>query len=215
MKEKKVQKRVLCLLSVLLVGVLLLSSMGCIEEKEKISKKKMKIPPGWKVYENKEWGYRIKYPIDWVVPELSGVDESYFIVRPSFYDGGEKDLKIEDMPYEYITYQVNAIFSNQSLNEIVKNYLNRERPMQLNFRCEELTNVTIDSLPAKKVTVTYELKMRDGKLIYCKQFFIFVKKGNRIYQLTCQSASNADEPYEKYEEYLDTVDQMTKSFQFV
>jgi len=60
------QKRVLCLLSILLVGALLLSSIGCIKEqkngKEKISQEKMKILPGWKVYENKEWGIRVAYP---------------------------------------------------------------------------------------------------------------------------------------------------------
>jgi hypothetical protein len=61
------KKRMLCLLSVLLVGVLILSSCGCIKEtkeepKKAFGGKEMEIPSGWKVYENKEWGIRVAYP---------------------------------------------------------------------------------------------------------------------------------------------------------
>jgi hypothetical protein len=69
----KMKKRVLCLLSVMLIGTLMLSSCGCIKEKEEegqaeISEGKLKkLPAGWKWYENKEWGLRIGYPRDWEV----------------------------------------------------------------------------------------------------------------------------------------------------
>ena len=60
-------KRVFCLVSVFLIGALFLSSCGCIKETKEEPKKvfggeKMKIPPGRKVYENKEWGIRVAYP---------------------------------------------------------------------------------------------------------------------------------------------------------
>ena len=51
----------------LLIGALFLSSCGCIKEtkeepKEVFGGEEMKIPPGWEVYENKEWGIRVAYP---------------------------------------------------------------------------------------------------------------------------------------------------------
>jgi hypothetical protein len=79
------KKSLLCLISTLIiVGVLSLSSCGCIKEtkeepkeviketkeepKEVFGDEKMKtLPHGWKWYENKEWGLRIGYPRNWRV----------------------------------------------------------------------------------------------------------------------------------------------------
>jgi hypothetical protein len=72
-------KSLLCLISTLIiVGVLFLSSCGCIKEtkeepKKAFGGKEMEIPLGWKVYENKELGIRVAYPpkVDEVVRSKS------------------------------------------------------------------------------------------------------------------------------------------------
>jgi hypothetical protein len=56
---------------VLLIGVLLLSSIGCIKEtkkekKEESSPEKVKIPVSqWKWFENEKAGYKLKCPASW------------------------------------------------------------------------------------------------------------------------------------------------------
>jgi uncharacterized membrane protein affecting hemolysin expression len=67
MKGEKMTKRVLCLLSVLLIGVLLFSSMAVVVDSKRTR---------WKWYENKEWKIKFKYPSKWEFEEgpVGGVD---------------------------------------------------------------------------------------------------------------------------------------------
>jgi hypothetical protein len=223
------EKRMLCLLSILVIGALMLSSCGCIKETKEEPKKvfggeKIKIPSDWKVYENEELGFKIKYPKDLIVPELIGFEESYFIVEfPIAKEEKEavpinekfKIVPISEKICWRVFYSVSCFFSNYSIDELVKNYLDSAKPHP-SFRCEEFTNTTIDGFRAIKITVTYETESKKGEIGYCKEFFVCTKKGNRVYQLNYNSLSpDADNPYERYEKYLDIANQMTKSFQFV
>jgi hypothetical protein len=75
------QKRVICLLSIFLIGALFLGSIGCIKEPKK---EKMKtLPAGWKWYENETLGIRMGYPEKWEVEPYSHnsnviIDFKYF-----------------------------------------------------------------------------------------------------------------------------------------
>jgi hypothetical protein len=74
--------------TLIIVGVLFLSSCGCIKEtkeepKEVFGDEKMKtLPAGWKWYVNETFGVRIGYPGDWKVKE----DRDWGIDHISFKD---------------------------------------------------------------------------------------------------------------------------------
>lgn len=66
---RTMRKKVISLVSVMLVGALMLSFCGCLEETKK-GEKKMKaftLPQGWTWYENEAFGIRLAYPEKWKV----------------------------------------------------------------------------------------------------------------------------------------------------
>jgi hypothetical protein len=80
------KKKLVCLLGMLLIGALFLSSCGCIKEtkeepKEVFGDEKMKtLPADWKWYVNETLGMRIGYPGDWKVKEErdGSIDDIFF-----------------------------------------------------------------------------------------------------------------------------------------
>jgi len=63
------KKRLLCPIGIMLIGVLLLSSIGCVEE---IGEKMKTLPAGWKWYVNEEWGLRVGHPPEFHPGEIVG-----------------------------------------------------------------------------------------------------------------------------------------------
>jgi hypothetical protein len=228
MKGEKMTKRVLCLLSVLLIGALIMSSCGCVKEskKEKISKKQETFPKeskvtisDWETYENPKWGYKLNYPSDWaVVINTEMFDDSWFEV--SWFDITSPE-KLKTPQRVELTYEVGAFFLNQSIEKRLNDYLEVIKSRTYNFRCEEYTNTTIDNLPAIKVVFTYRIPC--GETITSNEkgyekhlLYTVIGKEGKIYQLHYMSFSfGVDDPYEVYEKYLDVANQMTKSFRFI
>ena len=90
------RKKVLSLISVVLVSALILSPCGCLKES------KMKgTEPNWIWYENEEWGWKIKYPAGW---EVRPVTTEKTIVRFS-----PPNLKEE--PHVPIPLAVDVLFT--------------------------------------------------------------------------------------------------------
>jgi hypothetical protein len=62
------------LIALLLIFGLFASLVGCIGGKpsgeEEQAKSLESLSKEWKWYENKEWGYKIKYPSDWGIYEI-------------------------------------------------------------------------------------------------------------------------------------------------
>lgn len=206
-------KSLLCLISGILVAALL---AGCTAPQEKSEQE-------WEWYENKEWGYKIKYPADWRVSTSDNEekDRDIFVVFP----GGSEPLR-KDKPNPQLQFIVFTTFSNQSTYEMAKGYLENEKHNPIlyhNFECKEFTNITLDGAPATKITVTFNspyLLSVGGKdsegILWIKQFQVYAKKGRMCYELLYTNDSpDADNPYGLYEEYLGIANQMTSSFRLI
>ena len=129
----------------MLVGALLLSSIGCLKEskKEEISPEKVKVPSlEWKWYENKEFGFRIKHPTDWKIIEkkkdvqfMEG--ENFFIVLI--------EKKGKDFDFEKFIKDHSSYWEDSEEFTIVK--------------CK---NVTVGGKPGRQFVIKYEWKLGEN-----------------------------------------------------
>jgi hypothetical protein len=195
----------------LLIGVALFSSIGCMEESKKEEKEEtpfgeMEIPSNWKWYESKEGGFKIRYPENWREWEQLNLSRKglLFFIFPS------ADLD---------PFAIFVDFENAKSNyEVAQSFIKGDQKLYSNFQCEEFTNFTLDNVPAIKMISAFEYKhpMNESKKIYCRRLCIFAKKGQKQYVLQYNWApDNINETSEGFEYYLKQVNQMVSSFRFL
>ncbi|HIH96322.1 MAG TPA: hypothetical protein HA348_02325, partial [Thermoplasmata archaeon] len=209
-ERRKCKKRVICLVSILLIGALFLGSCGCIKESKKEEKEetplgKMEIPSNWKWYESEEGGFKIRYPENWREWEqitLSG-KELLFIIFPPDLD-----------PFTICVHSEKS----KSNYEAAQNFIKNGPKLYSNFQCEEFTNFTLDNVPAIKMISAFEYKhpMNESKEMHCRRLCILAQKGQKQYTLQYNWApDNINETSEGFEYYLKQVNQMVSSFRFL
>jgi hypothetical protein len=201
------QKRLLCLLSVLLVGCLL---VGCVapqkeakgktEEKEKIGYPVRE----WEWYENKEWGFKIKYPVD---ANISEMEEGDFLILFSL--GSHKELWHNNEGFRCIIHIYPKRYKtvNESARIFVEEGLLTRNKRDENFTLEEIkvSNLTIDKMDARRVAIIskkYDLRSRE--VMY------FIIKDDKEYGIDFLIA-----PPEKYDKFSEVSDKMIGSFKFI
>jgi hypothetical protein len=150
----------------LLIGALLFSSMGCLEE---ILTEKMKVPDsGWKTYENKDWGYKIKYPADWkssVIREDKKEGFSCIYFRP-FVEKGEEEyiVPIKGSNDNFAVMVMEGLCEDISLEEEVIDVIIGS--LEVGYGKLEILkykNITLNRKPAIKVV--FKVKERQGLVI--------------------------------------------------
>jgi hypothetical protein len=182
---------------VALLLILLLSTalvFGCIERESK-----------WKTYENKEWGYKIKYPEECKIEEYEISKLSYQVDFKNL--AGEKNafLNIRSSIYEPFLFPLNEVGDMYiaSIKEIAQEE-------NLVIKINEKKNITIDGEKAIRVTLsvesTHEIPGKVKKLVI---FTIIARKGNKQYYL------GFTVPTEKYNNLIGVGNSMVKSFEFI
>jgi hypothetical protein len=168
-RGEKMKKRMLCLLSVLLVGVLILSSCGCIKEtkeepKEVFGDEKMKtLPAGWKWYVNETLGMRIGYPGDWKVKEdqYESIDKVLFEKAFSENEAWGDMLSIDS-------------------EEIEEDYDLTKHTADTSYSKEYQEKFIIGGKPGIKVT----LEMRVGEKKPCLNTWIYAIHKGRVFEFS-------------------------------
>jgi hypothetical protein len=203
MKGKKMQKRLLCLVSSFLLIVFLL---GCVAPQEEAKEKaKEELEAGWKWYENKEWEFKIKYPERCEIEEYKISKLTY---RVEFKDlAGEKNtiFMVQGSIHEPWLF---------SLNETADMYIDTMKEIaqerNLIVKINEKKNIMIDGEKAIRVTLSVESTHKiPGKVKKLEIFTITTRKGNKQYYL------GLTVPTEKYETLIGVGNSMVRSFKFL
>jgi hypothetical protein len=132
------RKRGLYIVSILLVGALMLSFIGCIKESKEEKEKMKTLPAGWKWYENETFGIRMGYPENWEVEPYS--------YNPNIIE------------FKYFTSicpteKLNIVFSLEC-KEVKKDFdLNAYLNKQLWWPPDEVKAVKINGIPGKQFKV--------------------------------------------------------------
>jgi hypothetical protein len=131
-------KKEMQLLGFIIIPLLLVSLfIGCISEK-KAEKEQAEylesLPEDWKVYENKEIGFRLAYPPDWETNTEPHFVEDGFVM--SFRKNGH-------------TFGIILDFFNESRKK------DFERGIEILLdACDEVRNITLGGVPAKEGVIT-------------------------------------------------------------
>jgi hypothetical protein len=202
-------KRLLCLLSVLLVGGLL---VGCVapqketkgktEEKEKIGYPVRE----WKWYESKEWGFKIKYPAgaDWEAEEFEDETGTGFLVSKWI----EKEKTFIFFGVAFVRESDPHLSTYEELMAHPDYELGSESP---DIKCLEVSNITLGGFPATKAVFCHS-----HVLGYSKTILILTKKEGNCYEIEYGSTSKEIKKTEKYfREYLPIANEMINSFRFL
>jgi hypothetical protein len=179
---QRMRKKVLSLMSVVLVGALMLNSCGCLKEKEEggqaeISEGKLKkLPEGWTRYENETLGIRMGHPADWKVKEERDRNIDHIIF---------KDEKRGDM----LSVSSHEVKEDYDLTEHTRG----EKEDQKEF--------IIGGKPGIKVT----LEIRIGELKPCVNTYIYVIHKGRVFDFNFVEVEELKEHTEACYKVLDTV----------
>ena len=162
-------KRVFCLLSVLLTGVLLLNSIGCLEKpkREEISSEKIETSDlEWKIYKDEELGFKLKYPADCEIDEWRSYNNMSFSIVFKSLPGEEYSMFAVRRGIN-----LNTLTLEQLKKEYVEQFSQYAKEIACNLKVIEEETIAIDNEKAEKVTwilecgsITYEAK---GFSIYC------------------------------------------------
>jgi hypothetical protein len=147
-----------------------------------LSKPKIK----WKTYENKEWGFKFKYPANWEVGEI----DTPIMPKGVFYFGIRTDILFTSGFINVDEYPV------CSCEEDYKRYLSLH-----SYKVEEWKNITLGGEPAIKVVYP---RIETQKVIE-----ICTLHKNKKYVIHFVS-DNLD----KLDELVSQINQIVKSFEF-
>jgi hypothetical protein len=153
----------------------------------------------WKTYENKEWGFRIKYPQDWELYESRGW-RSFYVQNCPIGEYLERGL---------ILFRINAHPSlEKSLEEIAKDFINFIKGLlkeqKGTFKLLKYENVTLGGAPAIHVEWIGGSKGEQRQSLY---FARYDKKDYGI-EFTLDFPTN-------WESYIPLMEKMVKSFEFI
>jgi hypothetical protein len=205
--KKETQLLGLTMLTLLFVSLFI----GCIGEKKEEKEQAEyleSLPEDWKIYENKKWGIKFKYPSKWEFEEgpVGGVDG----VGVFKWVGVKKDIQI----YLCVSFMEDP-YPNLSTYEESKKLLKEIEEYSDDFTCLELTNITLDGVPATKCVVSYseyKITRRD----YDYEIVIVAKKEGKYYGFLYGASSEEIENAAKYfKEYLPIANEMINSFRFL
>jgi hypothetical protein len=176
----------------------------------------------WKVYENPEGGFRIKYPASWEIEEerSRGVDFSYRINSLSYAKYASISESVESFDRIYTENIDEPSFRGKSLWEVTKEMLDEEKKFDegtgTNARIIEISNITLDGKPATKyIKEGYDKYLslgikkisiisRDQENYYAMYFIFFTR-----------NPESPEYKYWLYDEYLPVVEQIINSFEFL
>jgi hypothetical protein len=173
------RKRGLYIVSILLVGALMLSFIGCLKESKEEKEKMKTLPAGWVWYVNETLGLRIGYPGNWKVKEERDRSIDHIIF---------KDEKRGDM-------------LSVSSHEIEEDYNLSEHTMDTSYSKEYSENFTIGGKPGIKVTG----EIRIGELKPCVNTYIYVIHKGRVFDFNFVEVEELKEHTEACYKVLDTV----------
>jgi hypothetical protein len=156
------------------------------------------IPQGeFTVYENREFGFKIKYPQSWIRDEIEQKNEDYTTVV-------EFRKKIEGEP-PFVTVYVNNLEPDHSSFKdfVIKETLSSQNDPNISIL--ESIDLEIANMPAAKL-VDVEYNDRHGGY---KRMVVWISATNVVYEISYSTDQK------RYPEYLPIVEKMLSSFQFV
>jgi hypothetical protein len=217
-------KKEMQLLGFTIITLLLVSLfVGCIggKKEEKGQAKSVGLPEDWKTYENKEWGFRIKYPADWGEVESSVVgeeecpgswDRAFQVGYPCCLSIFVKKFK-KNPPRleEWVESDINAWKEeDERINKPIKEEA-RRRNITLpswcgqGFKVEEIKHTTLDKEPAIFVLVTW--RHLEGTWKFVRWYAIYQGKGY-LFEFKL-------DPPEDYYTYKELIEEIASSFKFL
>jgi hypothetical protein len=223
------------LITLLLILGLFAGLVGCVSEEEEEKQEKEQVNylksllEGWKVYENKEWGFRIKYPADWWIWSertkiISGEEVFYFACSPKTEETTSSIISPvppqeppPERPFEDITFGVEIGDAHgKSPEERYDEALSKAKPLMAEINAidkEERSNCSLGGLPALEVVWIYKVPDPEEKGEYrltSKGKVVITVKDDKYY-----SPGFTTIPMENYEKWINTVDKMISSFEFI
>jgi hypothetical protein len=205
---------------VLIVGVLLLSSSGCLneirEEKSPILREGELSDIEWEWYESEEKEFKIKYPKGWeeaifedFPPEWKALEETY-----AFYDPSYSEPQIVYLQIRYLDEGTNSNY--KAAYDLLKQYKETSK----DFQCEGFTNSSLANEPSIKSTYSFNapgldpVKMQYTEdLAYYKLSLICGRNGKYKIEFGCRFP-DPKEASETFDAYLPIFNEMVISFEY-
>jgi hypothetical protein len=166
----------------------------------------------WKWYENKDWGFKIKYPEDWCF-EIECIDP------PNSNPTNTEIKKADAVNFQFTTLMYEAI-ANIAIGKTFPSELcNPETGFGLDllvkdptcYKVLEYGNITLGGQPAKKLIFLKETK-KVGKL---KQMVISTCYKKKYFEIIFSGGNIGEGTYKNWNKYIDVAEQMIKSFEFI
>gem|GEM_PF-1424973 len=145
------------------------------------------------VYENRKYGFSIRYPKSWIKDEIDHREQDYITLV-------EFRLSIEDKP-PFVTLYLTELGSRYDSFESFFDHEKKEVQDDPKYSIIEISDVVVANKPSiKLVDVEYE---------GYKRMVTFVPENNKIFEISYSSKQ------EQFKEYLPVVNEIINSFQTI
>jgi hypothetical protein len=185
------------IIALVIIAALICSSLALLlipkEEKEE-----------WKVYENKDWGFTIKYPVDWDIK----AEENE---KLNLFNFGIKKFGVKKSnAFYWIWAFLHIRIASITLDERVKEWISfkqslEEKEKQYKIEKLEVSNATVNGVPAKLVKIIVE-----DYGFRSLSFNYFILNKGKEYDIIL-----AVRPPEEHDKYAKIFDEMINSFEFI
>jgi hypothetical protein len=164
----------------------------------------------WKWYENKDWGFKIKYPEDWHLEikcldppnssptntEIEKANAVCFQFAPLMYEARATVAIWKTFPSELCDPETGF-----GLDQLAKDPT---------YKVLEYSNITLGGQPAKKIIFLEEVKLGKWKAMLINTCY---KK--KYFQIQFAGSTTGEGTFKNWNKYIDVAEQMIKSFEFV
>jgi hypothetical protein len=155
----------------------------------------------WKTYENKEWGFKVKYPADWNIQVLPGESLLLFDALNIGYD--------PDLVFQVICSQPPSKKTPYELTIESVELFKKDFP---DYTYLEITNITLDGFPTVKIVDTFTDATKSPPL-HTKAIWIASARKGISYSISFMvNTQDAKKTAENFDKYLPLANEMIDSF---